>query len=201
MSYRSLIPLFAVALIALVTGTSPIHALESDRQQPLEVDADDTEGSLGDGTTVLNGSVEIRQGSLHIQADRAEVDKREGKVHAIVFRGAPARLEQEIEEQGLVQAEASVITYSVAAGKVELEGGADVNHPQYQISGERLTYDLDAQHFEGTSADSGDGRVRIRLEPEVAEDLQSRDSAPEAAPDGSDPASDDGDSDGTQGAP
>ncbi len=176
----------------LVVLTAPaVLALETDRQQPLEVNADDTQGSLGDGTTVLSGRVEIRQGTLHIMADRAEVTKADGRVQMIVFRGEPARLEQEIEQQGLVQAEADTITYQVAAGKVELAGNGDVNHPQYHISGETLTYDLDQQHFEGSGAGSqtGDGRISIRMEPEVASELGDRDEelppedAPEAAAD------------------
>lgn len=160
----------ALTLTALLPAAAA-WALESDRQQPLEVKADSTGGTLGDGVTVLRGNVDIRQGSLHIQADVAEVEKAEGKVREVVLRGNPARLEQEIEKQGLVQAEAATITYLVGNGLVRLEGGADVRHPQYQIAGEALTYDLDAQHFEGAGGEDGSGRVRIRLDPEVAPGL------------------------------
>lgn len=181
--------------LSLLLLTAPVvHALESDRQQPLEVYADGTDGSLGDGVTVLSGRVEIRQGTLHVQAQEARVEKVDGKVSTIILIGEPARLEQEIEEQGLVQAEANTITYRVSAGKVELAGAADVTHPQYQISGEQLTYDLDKQHFEGSGGVSpdGDGRIRIQLEPEVAGELQDRsdDETAEDAPDGEAPETD-----------
>lgn len=176
----------------------PVQALESDRQQPLEVYADGTDGSLGDGVTVLSGRVEIRQGTLHVQAEEARVEKSEGKVSTIILIGQPARLEQEIEEQGLVQAEANTITYRVSAGKVELAGSADVTHPQYQISGDQLTYDLDKQHFEGSGgvSEGGDGRIRIQLEPEVAGELQDRPDDAEAAaesPDSDPPEAEDPD--------
>ena len=144
-----------------------LMALEADRQQPLEVNANSTDGTLGDGITTLRGNVEIRQGSLHIRADEAEVNKVGGRVSSITFRGKPAFLEQEIEEQGLVQATANIIHYQVASGLVTLTGSADVKHPQYQISGESLTYDLNIQHFQGNSDGSGNGRIRIRLDPEV----------------------------------
>lgn len=182
-----------IPLALLLLGSAgPGLALESDRQQPLEVYADDTDGSLGDGMTVLSGRVEIRQGTLHIEASRAEVEKSDGKVQVIRFLGQPATLEQEIEEQGLVQAEANTITYQVGAGVVELAGAADVTHPQYQISGELLTYDLDRQHFEGTGSTGDptdpDNRIRIQLEPEVAADLQGEASPAAPEGDGSDPA-------------
>jgi lipopolysaccharide export system protein LptA len=145
----------------------PLMALESDRQKSLQVSANSTDGTLGDGVTTLKGNVDIRQGTLRITADEAEVKKIDGRVGSVTFRGQPAFLEQEIEEQGLVQATANVIDYQVASGIVTLTGNADVKHPQYQISGELLTYDLNIQHFQGSSDDNGNGRIHILLDPEV----------------------------------
>ncbi|HEY5774992.1 MAG TPA: lipopolysaccharide transport periplasmic protein LptA [Xanthomonadales bacterium] len=151
----------------LLSLSLPLMALESDRQEPLEVSANSTDGTLGDGITTLRGNVDIRQGTLRITADEAEVNKVEGKVSRVTFRGRPAFLEQEIEEQGLVQATANTIDYQVASGIVTLSGNADVKHPQYQISGELLTYDLNIQHFQGSSDKDGNGRIHILLDPEV----------------------------------
>jgi lipopolysaccharide export system protein LptA len=154
-------------LLSLLCLSLPLMALESDRQEPLEVSANSTDGTLGDGVTTLRGSVDIHQGTLRITADEAEVNKIDGRVNSVTFRGQPAFLEQEIEEQGLVQATANVIDYQVASGIVTLTGNADVKHPQYQISGELLTYDLNIQHFQGSSDENGNGRIRILLDPEV----------------------------------
>ena len=154
-------------LLCLLCPGLPLMALESDRQEPLEVSANSTDGTLGDGITTLRGSVDIRQGTLRITADEAEVKKIDGRVGAVTFRGQPAFLEQEIEEQGLVQATANVIDYQVASGLVTLTGNADVKHPQYQISGELLTYDLNVQHFQGSGDGNGNGRIHILLDPEV----------------------------------
>jgi len=111
--------------------------------------------------------VDIQQGSLHITADKAKVKKVDGRVKSVTFYGKPAFLEQEIEDQGLVKATAAVIDYQVASGIVTLTGHADVVHPQYRISGDVLTYDLNIQHFRGSSNAASDGRVRIQLDPEV----------------------------------
>ena len=156
--------------LCLLCLSLPLMALESDRQQPLDVKANSTDGTLGDGVTTLRGNVEIHQGTLHITADEAEVSKIDGRVSSVTFRGQPAFLEQEIEEQGLVQATANVIDYQVASGLVMLTGSADVKHPQYRISGELLTYDLNIQHFQGSSDESGNGRIHILLDPEVIDD-------------------------------
>jgi len=165
---RSLSNLARICLYSgLLCLSLPLMALESDRQESLEVSANSTDGTLGDGVTTLKGNVDIRQGTLRITADEAEVKKIDGRVGSVTFRGQPAFLEQEIEEQGLVQATANVIDYQVASGIVTLTGNADVKHPQYQISGELLTYDLNIQHFQGSSDQDGNGRIHILLDPEV----------------------------------
>ena len=153
--------------LCLLFLSPSLMALESDRQKPLEVSANSTDGTLGDGITTLRGNVDIRQGTLRITADEKKKKKVDGRVGSVTFRGKPAFLEQEIEEQGLVQATANTIDYQVASGIVTMTGNADVKHPQYQISGELLTYDLNVQHFQGSSDESGNGRIHILLDPEV----------------------------------
>jgi len=155
-----------VAAILLLAMPGALLALESDRQQPLEVNADSTDGSLGDGIATLKGNVEIRQGTMLIRSDLAEVEKVDGRVRKFELNGNPVHLQQEIEEEGLVTAEAKNVVYMVATGIVTLTGEADVIHPQYHISGEVLEYDMNTQHFQGSGGD-GNGRIRIRLEPEV----------------------------------
>lgn len=163
-------------LSSLLLLSLSCQALESDRQQPLEINANSTDGTLGDGITTMRGDVVIRQGTLRITADEAEVKKTDGRVQSVTFRGQPAYLEQEIEDQGLVKATALVISYQVANGLVTLTGEADVHHPQYQISGDLLTYDLKIQHFKGNSSKNGNGRIRIRLDPEVLDEPEKSES-------------------------
>jgi len=158
----------AAAALALLLAAAPAFGLESDREQPLDVDADSSDGTLGDGVATLRGNIEIRQGTLLIRADIASVQKSEGRVQLIELSGTPVTLQQEIEEQGLVTAEARTMAYEVATGIVTLTGAADVVHPQYHISGEVLVYDMNQQHFRG-SGDEESGRIRIRLDPEVIE--------------------------------
>jgi lipopolysaccharide export system protein LptA len=159
-------PALLAAFCLLLLAAAPAHALKSDRQQPLDVRADSTDGTLGDGVATLKGNVEIRQGTLLIRADVAAVEKAEGRVRRFELTGNPVHLQQEIEEEGLVSARARKVEYEVASGIVTLTGAADVDHPQYQINGEVLRYDMNAQHFQGSGGDE-DGRIRIQLDPEV----------------------------------
>jgi lipopolysaccharide export system protein LptA len=108
-----------------------------------------------------------------VKADVAEVEKVEGRVRSVLLTGKPVHLEQEIEEEGLVQAEALKIEYEVATGIITLTGTATVIHPQYHVSGELLKYDMNLQHFQGNGGD-GNGRIRIELDPEVIPDVSTR---------------------------
>jgi len=163
----NMIPTGLWVLLCLIAFSPSLAALESDRQANLHIEADNTDGPLGDGTTTLWGSVKIRQGTLHIMADKAEVHKADGRVTSVTLYGKPAFLEQEIEDQGLLQATAHTVDYQVASGLVTLAGDADVKHPQHHISGELLTYDLNIQRFTGSSDGNGKGRIHIVLDPEV----------------------------------
>jgi len=176
--------------LGLLLAASPLYALKSDRQEPLDVKADATDGTLGDGLATLKGSVEIRQGTLLITADVADVAKAEGRVTRIELSGEPVHLQQEIENEGMVVAEASRIEYEVATGIVTLTGNADVAHPQYRISGEKLVYDMNVQHFQG-SGNGEEGRIQIRLDPELLNenDVTLTGAPAEAGPDAEDTAS------------
>jgi lipopolysaccharide transport protein LptA len=106
-----------------------------------------------------------------VRADQAEVEKVDGRVRLVLLTGTPALLQQEIEKEGLVAATAQTISYQVGPGIVTLTGAADVNHPQYHISGDVLIYDLNLQHFRGSGGD-GNGRIRIELAPEVVPEIK-----------------------------
>lgn len=181
---------------ALMLPATTALALKTDRQKPLLINADASDGTLGDGKASLRGNVEIRQGTLLVKADQADVEKTDGKVKEVLLIGKPALLQQEIENEGLVKATANTITYQVATGIVTLTGNADVDHPQYQISGDLLIYDMNLQHFQG-SGGVNNGRIRIQLEPEVMSTLESKPAAapadqpkPDAADDAADEAAD-----------
>jgi len=198
--HKSILSLARLTLLLLaVLSAWPVLALETDRQQPLLINADASDGTLGDGKATLSGNVEIRQGTMLVKAEYAEVVKVDGKVREVLLRGNPVLLQQEIEQQGLVKATAQTITYQVASGIVTLTGNADVDHPQYQISGELLVYDMNQQHFQGSGGDNN-GRIRIQLEPEVlsmpnmkpADPAPAAEASPEAETKDTDETSDSG---------
>lgn len=157
-SHRSaealLISLFLVAPAAL--------ALETDREQTMQIDADHAKGNAAAGTTLLTGNVRIDQGSLSIRADRAEVEQQDEDIRRVLLDGTPAHLEQEIEQQGRLKADAERIEYLLAEQKVVLSGNVRIERPRGVMTGARIVYSLDTGEM---NAGEQGSRVRMMIAP------------------------------------
>ena len=161
---------WAPALLAALLFSLPAAALRSDRDQPINIVADTSEVDAKTGYTRITGGVIITQGSLVVHADEARVYVNEGKVNRVELDGAPATWEQQLENGEDMNARARHIDYRVPAGIIELTGNALVNHPQGEISGASLQYELDTEKLRGFSQKTpGGDRVRIRIEPDAVD--------------------------------
>jgi len=176
-----------LVLTAAALAVIPALALESDRNQPIQVSADSGELDARTGFTRFTGAVEIRQGTLEVKADSANVYTEDGEITRILLDGEPATWRQQLESRKWMRAEASEIDYDRSEQTILLIGNAYVDHPQGEMSGDRFTYDLEAEKLRGAS-DTG-GRIQMRLEPDVVDtgigpDNRPDVTAPQDDPDG-----------------
>ncbi len=157
---------FRNAAAALLLGfIAPAWALNTDRDQPMDVTADRLETSNQTGLARLIGNVRITQGSLVAEAATAEVQRNDdGEIARAVLAGRPARLEQALDQGGKLEALARNIDYDLNAGVVVLTGAVEIVQPQGTIRGERITYTLETGQMVGDGS-GGDGRVRLRINP------------------------------------
>jgi lipopolysaccharide export system protein LptA len=142
-------------------------AKKSDREQPVELAADQSEFDADTGFTLITGNVVIEQGTLEIHSDEARVFMQDGRMSRILLDGAPATWRQQLESGQWMDAESLQIDYDVNAEQILLIGDAVVDHPQGEITGDRISYDLAAEKLRGDS--SNGGRIRMRIEPDVVE--------------------------------
>lgn len=157
-------PLSSLLFASLALAAPPAEALR-DRDQPIEIEAQRTEGNLRDtGVTVLSGEVRIRQGSLSILADRAEIHREGTQVGQVRLQGSPVRLEQPLPDRsGTLIAEASRIDYDPERRRMILEGNVRIVEPRGELKGSRVEYDTETGRVR---ADGGrDAPVRIRIDP------------------------------------
>ncbi len=142
------------------------QARESDRQQSMSIEADDTNAVLDDdGETTLTGNVSITQGTLKITAHSATIARKAGDISGVLFQGTPATLQQENDNGALMKAQGNRIDYDVAAESVTLTGNVLVDQAGDNLRGERIVYDLKNGRLNGQGDGSGDGRIRMTIQP------------------------------------
>lgn len=160
--------LLACALLASgLAGPRAASARENDLARPVDVSADRSEFDERAGTQVLEGNVDIRQGTMRIRAQRIEIRLVEGRLASIEGSGAPVRFEQEDDAGEPMRGEARRIRYDAVAGNLVLEGGATLSRPRQELKSERITFDARTQKVsaEGDGGQGDGGRVNIRIEP------------------------------------
>ena len=150
-----------LALLLLAPLAAP--ALESDRDQPMQIRSDRFESGTKAETTILSGNVRIAQGSLVVNAERAEITQSGGEVTRAVLTGRPARVEQAIDSGGELNASAAKIDYALADERVELSGGVVLERPQGTLRSERVVYSVRTGQL--SAGESVQGGVELVIPP------------------------------------
>jgi lipopolysaccharide export system protein LptA len=156
----------SLTLLLSVLATAPVLAKSSDRNEPMDIGADRTDALLGDDSvSTLEGNVRIRQGTMEVDADKAEIHRRGGEIERIVLTGAPARLSQISDQGEKMDAHAQQIVYTPPTEMMVLTGNVDIQQPRGNLRGETIKYDIATGRLDG----GGDGqRVSMRILPKTA---------------------------------
>ena len=146
------------------------HALDSDRYQPIRIQADAAMVHETEGTSSYKGNVIIQQGTLLVTADEVEIYTAEHEVIQIVAKAANepsalAHYEQQInEEKDMVRAEARTITYLVQEERLHLTGSAKLHQVKDTFTGALLFYDL-GRGIVNLNSDDNDRRINMTITP------------------------------------
>ena len=157
---RSLLAVLAFAVCASA------WALKADRSQPINVNADHQEATLGDnGVVTLTGHVAISQGSLVIHGDKAiGYENSDGEWDHAVVTGSPATFQQKLDSGSMVNGSGATIDYRVAENTVVLTGNATVvQQGRGQFHGAKLTYNTDSGMMIGEGG--AGGQVHMTFQP------------------------------------
>ena len=155
----------AAVNLLLLAALSPLtaQAKSSDRDQPMDVNADRTTANVTeDGDAILSGNVIITQGTMRITADRAVIKRKDGDIDEIVLTGGPSTLTQVNDNGESMDARAQQIVYTLSNNMMVLTGGVVVKQTRGNLSGETIKYNLDSGQLDG----GGDGkRVSMQIQP------------------------------------
>jgi len=156
MSHTNVACLLLLALF--VAGSPRVHALQSDKEQPIQITADRAERDEKIGLTSYHGHVEIRQGTLFIEAEHVVIKTpvthgtTTEEIEEITASGKPTHFHQQINEQGeSVDASATTVHYRVHDKLVDLVNGAMLKQEGRILSGENISYDIGSQRVTANS--------------------------------------------------
>jgi lipopolysaccharide export system protein LptA len=155
--------LAAVLALGLLATAAGVQARSDDRNQPMDIASDSQSGSLlGDGVITLSGKVVITQGTLKINADKADVTMKDGEPVRAVFTGKQATMEQKMDDGTMMNAQADKIDYDIKSEVIVLTGNYKVAGNQGTNTGNRAIYNTRT----GEMQSGGDGtRVRTVIPP------------------------------------
>lgn len=142
----------------------PALALNTDKEQPIHIEADTADLDDNTGTTVYRGNVIVTQGSLHLTSDTVTVFSPGRDLKKIKAEGNPAHFRQRPNNKNEdMRAQSRIMTYLVDEDKLVLQEDAHLWQGTDEISGNRIDYDIKADL--GKAIKGGSERVKVVIQP------------------------------------
>ena len=164
-----LLSLFLVLLPALT------WALPSDRDQPIDIEADHAQLDDTQGITQYKGNAILTQGSLRIEGDIITFYYDDDKQLIKAVADGNLAKYQQVQTKGKdpIKARAFKMEYFTNSQKINLLGQAHVLNNGDEFSGERINYDINKNivsvgslpQKKGSKPTKSSGRVHIIIQP------------------------------------
>lgn len=154
-------------LISAFALAGEAHALSSDKEQPIHIEADSVVIDDARGVATYRGNVHYSQGSAHLNADevivysadRKQVDKVEAKGSPATFRQRPDNKDEDIRGQSLR------IDYFANEERIVLETDAHLWQGQNEFTGDRIEYRSNEEVVKALKAPDSKSRVQVVIQP------------------------------------
>ena len=155
----------AAACITLLTYPLPGKTLSTDRNQPINIEADRLDIDDARHISIYQGNVEMQQGSLHIRADKIIFHfTAENDMERLEIEGSPATLKQLDDSNLPISGSAHKIIYTDNQLLLNLQGDARFRSNRDTIEGEWISVNTDTDSVKAGSK-KGENRVRMLIQP------------------------------------
>lgn len=158
-------------LLLLALAAPPAaHALSTDKNQPVQIEADQVELDEHRGVSVYTGDVKVTRGSMRLTGDTMTVYNKGDQLDRIIVVGKPATYKQRPDnQQEDMHASAERIEYYADGEKVILQQNARLWQGINEFKSERIVYDIPRGVANaGNAAPSSERqRVRITIQPKT----------------------------------
>lgn len=149
-----------------VLNALPVSALTSDRQQPIQLEADRAELDEAHGVSVYTGNVVVIQGTMRLAGDKVTVYTVDGAPQRMVTQGNPAKFRQRPDgKSDDVIATARELEHLIEQDLLKLRGDALVVQAGDRFRGDRMEYNIATDKLDARTDQGSDTRVMITLQP------------------------------------
>ena len=146
-------------------------AMEADRKQPVEIEADSASFVQENKRTEFLGNVIVHQGSLKITASQVVAERNNHGGQFITATGSPVRFQQNLDEKRpdgtpqLVKGHANKVVFDHAKSTVTLSGNAVIDREGDTVSGNTISYNTKTSVYSVKGSGGKKGRVSVVLQP------------------------------------
>lgn len=169
--------LFTKALLLMATIfflNSPAWALKTDRDQPAQIEADETDIDFRTGRRILTNNVLVLQGTLRIKADKLVADYgKDGKLVKAVADGNLARFKQRPDDKpDDVEGWGKKIEVDYPTNTLTLIGKAALKQGGTTATGDKIVYNMETDKLKimGGSEFSSQGKNGTASKPKKLKD-------------------------------
>jgi lipopolysaccharide export system protein LptA len=174
MPHRNDLAIAALCGLLALFPASAVQALSSDKDQPINIEADSVDIDESKGQSVYLGNVQVTQGSIRLLADRVTVFHASGDPEKFIAVGQPAKFRQMPDDGDVpIQARAQRMEYLINGDLVTLIDQAVVLQGKDTMRSDRIVWDRVKGKVKGGLAAQGKERVKMTFQPKK--------SAPEAS--------------------
>jgi len=150
---------------SLLFSATASSAPQTDRQQPMTVEADSAELNERSGVSTYKGSVVVVQGSLTMKSDHMTLQSKDHKLTRMTGIGKPATYRQIDSSTGEpVYGEADKIVYLPGKNQIILTGKASLLKNDNTFNSERIVYNM-SNNYVSAGTREGGKRVKIVIQP------------------------------------
>lgn len=169
---KSLFLVTCIQVWLLLSLPATALAEESDRDQPIELEADTVTVNDAKKISIYTGNVILNQGTLQIKADKMIVREDQDGFQHSTCTGNPTTFKQKrTGKDEWMQGSGQRIEYNARMDKVQLYTNAWVKRGEDIVNGDYISYDANAEYAEvigGTKANpngTAGSRVKATIQP------------------------------------
>ncbi len=157
----------AIGMLIAVMLAAPVSALDSDRDQPIQIEADRLDVDDAKGISVYRGNVRYVQGSIVMVADEVQIFTNTNReVEKVLADGDPVTFEQRMESnQQLIKGRGQHMEYRALDQYLMLSGSANVSQCGNEFSGSVLEYFVGEEMVRATKDQETGERVQVVIQP------------------------------------